>query len=51
MQEFPDVQGGFIKGRGTRVQIANSRWIIEKKGNFRKTSISVSLTALKPLTV
>ena len=28
--ELPDVQVGFRKGRGTRAQIANSRWIIEK---------------------
>ena len=29
-RELPDVQGGFRKGRGTRDQIANIRWIIEK---------------------
>ena len=29
-QEFPDVQAGFRKGRGTKDQIANIRWIIEK---------------------
>ena len=29
--ELPDVQDGFIKGRGIRDQIANSRWIIKKK--------------------
>ena len=29
-QELPDVQAGFGKGRGTRDQIANIRWIIEK---------------------
>ena len=29
-REFPDVQVGFRKGRGTRDQIANIRWIIEK---------------------
>ena len=29
-QEFSDVQAGFRKGRGTRDQIANIRWIIEK---------------------
>jgi len=28
--ELPDVQAGFIKGRGTRDQIANFHWIIEK---------------------
>ena len=31
--EFPDVQAGFRKGRGTRDQIANIQWIIEKQGN------------------
>ena len=50
-QELPDVQAGFRKGRGTRDQIANIRWIIEKQGNFRKSSISVSSTMIKPLTV
>ena len=35
-QEFPDVQGGFIKGRGTRVQTANISWIIEKEREFQK---------------
>ena len=29
-REFPDVQAGFRKGRGTRDQIANIRWIINK---------------------
>ena len=48
-QELPDVQTGFRKGRGTRHQIANIRWIIEKAREFRK--ISASLTALKALTV
>ena len=32
--ELPDVQAGFIKGRGTRGQIANIRWIIEKAREF-----------------
>ena len=32
----PDVQGGFRKGRGTRNQIANTRWIIKKGGVFQK---------------
>ena len=49
-QELPDVQAGFRKGRGTRDQIANIRWIIEKE-NSRKTSTSASLTMLTPLTV
>ena len=35
-QELPDVQAGFIKGRGTRDQIANIRWIIEKARKFQK---------------
>ena len=34
--EFPDVQAGFRKGRGTRDQIANIRWIIKKARDFRK---------------
>ena len=34
--EFPDVQAGFRKGRGTRDQIANIHWIIEKARGFQK---------------
>ena len=34
--ELPNVQGGFRKGRGTRDQIANIRWIIEKAREFQK---------------
>ena len=34
--ELPDVQGGFRKGRGTRDQIANIRWIIGKPRKFQK---------------
>ena len=34
--ELPDVQAGFRKGRGTRDQIANIRWIIEKATEFQK---------------
>ena len=34
--ELPDVQAGFRKGRGTRDQIANIRWIIKKAGDFQK---------------
>ena len=50
--EVPDVQAGFRKGRGTRDQIANIRWIIEKaKESSRKTSTSALLTMPKPLTV
>ena len=34
--EVPDVQGGFRKGRGTRDQIANIRWIIKKAREFQE---------------
>ena len=34
--ELPDVQAGFRKARGTRDQIANFRWIIEKAREFQK---------------
>ena len=34
--ELPDVQVGFRKGRGTRDQIANTHWIIEKAREFQK---------------
>ena len=34
--DLPDVQAGFRKGRGTRYQIANIRWIIEKAREFQK---------------
>ena len=34
--KFPDIQAGFRKGRGTRNQIANNRWIIEKTKEFQK---------------
>ena len=35
-QELPDIQAGFRKGTGTRDQIANIRWIIEKAREFQK---------------
>ena len=35
-REFPDVQGGFRRGRGTRDQIANICWITEKAREFQK---------------
>ena len=35
-RELSDVQAGFRKGRGTRYQIANIRWIIEKAREFQK---------------
>ena len=34
--ELPDVQAGFRKGKGSRDQIANIRWIIEKAREFQK---------------
>ena len=49
-REFPDVQDGFRKGRGTRDHIANIHWII-KQESFRKTSSFPSLTIAKPLNV
>ena len=39
--ELPDVPAGFRKGRGTRDQIANTCWIINKARDFQKTSTSV----------
>ena len=35
-RELPDVQAGFRKGRGTRDQITNIQWIIEKAKEFQK---------------
>ena len=35
-QELPDIQAGFRKGRGTRDQVANMVWIIEKAREFHK---------------
>ena len=52
--EFPDVQDRFRKGRGTRDQIANIHWIIEKAREFQKKKqkpTSALLTMPKPLTV
>ena len=49
-RELSDVQACFRKGRGTRDQIANIHWIMEKESS-RKTSISALLTMPKPLTV
>jgi len=37
--ELPDVQAGFRKGRGTRDQIANIRWIMERARGFQKKNI------------
>ena len=49
-RELPDVQAGFRKGRGTRDQIANIRWIIEKAREFQK-NICFTIYSKKPLTV
>ena len=49
--ELPDTQAGFRKGRRTRDQIANIRWIMENQERSRKASISALLTMPKPLTV
>ena len=50
-RELPDIQDGFRKGRGTRDQIANIHWIMEKQESSRKKSISPLLTTPKPLTL
>ena len=50
-RELPDIQAGFRKGRGTRDQIANIHWIIEKAREFRKIFTSALLIMPKPLTV
>ena len=48
--ELTDVQAGFREGRGTRDQIANVHWIMEKESS-KKTFISALLMMSKPLTV
>ena len=49
--ELSDAQAGFRKGRGTRDQIANIHWIIEKAREFPKNIYSASLTTPKLLTM
>ena len=49
--ELSDVQDGFRKCRGTRDQIANIRWIMEKAREFQKNIYFSLLTMPKPLTV
>ena len=49
--ELPDCQAGFRRGRGTRDQIANICWIIERASEFQKKSTSASLAMPKALTV
>ena len=43
-RELPNVQTGFIKGRGTRDQIANIHWIIEKAREFQKKHLLSDLS-------
>ena len=49
--ELPDVQAGFRKGKGTRDQIANIRWIMGKAREFQKNIYFCLLTMPKSLTV
>ena len=49
--ELQDVQAGFRKGRGTRDEVANICWIIEKARVPEKTSTTALLTMPKPLTM
>ena len=49
-RELPDGQAGFRKGRGTRDQTANIRWIMEKAREFQKKTYA-SLIMIKLLTV
>ena len=50
IQELPDVQDGFRKGRGTRDQIANICWNIEKR-EFQENIYLCFIDYAKPLTV
>ena len=43
-RELPDAQAGFRKGRGTRDQIANIRWIIEKARELQENTYFCFLT-------
>jgi len=49
--ELPDVQAGFRKGRGTRDQIANIHWIIEKAREFQKNIYFCFIDYAKALTM
>ena len=49
--EFPDDQAGFRKGRGTRDEIANVHWIMEKAREFQKNIYFCFIDYAKPLTV
>ena len=46
-RELPDVQAGFRKGRGTRDQIANIHWIMEKAREFQKNIYFSSIDYIK----
>ena len=46
--EIPDVQAGFRKGRGTRDQIANIRWSMEKAREFQKNIYFCFIDYAKP---
>ena len=50
-QKLPDVQARFRKGRGTRDQIANIRWIIEKARDFQENIYFCFTDYAQPLTV
>ena len=50
-RELPEVRTGFRKGRGTRDQIANISWIIEKAKEFQKNIYFHFVDYVKPLTV
>ena len=49
--ELPDVQAGFRRGRGTRDQIANIRWIIKKAREFEKNIYFCFIDYAEALTV
>ena len=49
--ELPDVQAGFRKGRGTRDQIANIHWIIEKAREFQRSIYFCFIDYAKALTL
>ena len=48
-RELPDVPAGFRKGRGTRDQIANILWIVEKAREFQKNTSTSALLNGNPL--
>ena len=50
-RELPDIQAGFRKGRGTRDQIANICWIMEKAREFQKNIYFCFIDYAKPLTM